>query len=419
MQQISQTWRRRTRLDEAARAVAPATSARPARAAGTDAHDAELSVHDSFAAAEAAWRKLEARDDAIMTPFQGFDWCRAWWRGAGPGRRPFIVIARIDAEVVMVFPLVIAGARLEPMAGALNDYNQPIIRADFLARLDARRGEALMADIAALARAEGAVMACHTKMPATLAGAVNPFVGERPVAYSASAHMVEITPDWEAFLTRRRSKSTRRRLNEKRRRLARKGKVRFARISEADERTRMVATILEWKSAQLVDSGGRNPFADPAIGAFLGQAASDGIIEVFALNLDDEAIAGGFGLARNETFILYQMAQKPGAHARQSPGLLLLTEMMRQASEDGRHVFDCSVGDEPYKLDWSTGRLELLNRIDGFSGAGHLKAAALRAALIAKGQIKATPRLFATLTAINRALASVAPATVYRRLNCT
>src|SRR5262249_25635873 len=93
-----------------------------------------------------------------------------------------------------------------------------------------------------------------------------------------------------------------------------------------------------------------------------------------------------------------------GELAKFGPGRAHLHELLRHAIDRGFRAFDFTVGDEPYKRDWSDTELKLYDYLAAATVRGWLVVAATAAFRRAKRIIKQTPALWRTFSKV-RALA--------------
>jgi len=83
------------------------------------------------------------------------------------------------------------------------------------------------------------------------------------------------------------------------------------------------------------------------------RAATAGWLRFTRLDWEGEPVAFHFGFSFAGTYLWY----KPSfavAHARRSPGEVLLRQLILAAADEGARVFDLGVGDEPFKRRFAT-----------------------------------------------------------------
>ncbi|WP_274427038.1 GNAT family N-acetyltransferase [Chelativorans sp. YIM 93263] len=355
--------------------------------------DIELSVAHDFEDVRESWRQLQR--SAVLTPFQSLEWAEAWYETIGR-KRGFnlrIVTAEKAGRVVLLLPLVISTnrrlKRLTWIAGQWNDYNVPVIDVSEYARFSHLSAAEFWREVGRLV--PEADLFCLPKQPREFGGRRNPFVLPGCLE-TDSAHAIALDCTWEDF-QERCSKSSRRRVRKKQNQLSRKGKVDYRLVEGAAERRQAVGLILKWKSDQLEARGARNPFEDREFSDFLQNLAEHWLnLQVHLLMLDGSPIAGVLALAEERSSIIYQMCFDP-AHERQSPGRLLLEEMMHKHIQDGKAVLDFGYGDEPYKVKLTDKRMPLYRGLRGFGLSGRVACFAEKQKLQVERFIKSRRRL--------------------------
>ncbi|MBL7589986.1 GNAT family N-acetyltransferase, partial [Escherichia coli] len=128
----------------------------------------------------------------------------------------------------------------------------------------------------------------------------------------------------------------------------------YRRAETADEAGRLLAAFFAQKSARFAGMGVSDPYADPAIRAFLTAAATgaEPAVELYALCLAESGrVLATFGGAVSERRFSGMMTAFDGDPeiARYSPGDLLLQHLVRDQTARGRQGFDLGVGEARYK----------------------------------------------------------------------
>ena len=114
----------------------------------------------------------------------------------------------------------------------------------------------------------------------------------------------------------------------------------------------VLRTCLRWKAAQAEADGYRHAFGQDWVAAVLADLICTdepplaGLLS--ALWLGDELAAVHLGM-RSATTFHYWLPAYDRAHARWSPGSLLLVHLLREAADRGLAVFDLGRGDNAYK----------------------------------------------------------------------
>lgn len=325
----------------------------------------KISIHDDFADVEALWRRFERVADC--TPYQTFDWLAAWQRHVGvcDGARPVIAVASFaDGEPAFLLPLAVepsgATRRLCWLGQDLNDYNAPILAKDFAQRVTPDRFVAAWREVRARIQREPALR--HgwiefQKMPPDVGGQANPFCHLAVAANPSGAHSAGLAGDWNQFYTDKRSSATRRRDRIKRKHLSAFGDISF--ITEADPRdiARTLQTLMQQKSRQFAHRGISDMFARPGWREFFVDVAVNPatrpIVHVSRVQIGEVCAAANLGLVFGGTYYHMVASYDEGEVSRYGPGALHLRELLAYAIGRGLRRFDFTIGDEPYKREWS------------------------------------------------------------------
>jgi CelD/BcsL family acetyltransferase involved in cellulose biosynthesis len=142
---------------------------------------------------------------------------------------------------------------------------------------------------------------------------------------------------------------------------------------------------------------------------FLGVAcdpAMSDLVHVSRLDVGSEMAAISVGLKYRGCYYLILSSYVSGALARFGPGRAQLQELMRYAIAEGFHQFDFTVGDEPYKRDWSDTEVMLQDYLAAVTVRGWLFVAILAVFRRLKRHIKQSPGLWRAFSRA-RALAGV------------
>ena len=333
---------------ESRMAEAPAWS-KASRIAGIDI------LHD-FAQAETIWRGLEHQQH-FSTPYQRFDFLEPWQRQVGKraGLLPFIVIA-YDGErrPLLLLPLVLShehGVRTACfMGGKHATFNMALWDRDFAA--DATRAD-LDALISAIrARSEADVLAL-TQQPLRWRDLRNPLalLPNQPCANDCP--LMIIVPDQPP--TARISSSFRRRLKGKERKLRTLPGYRYGVAITAAEIKRLLDAFFRIKPLRMAEQKLPNVFAEPGVEEFIRSAcmtplAGGGhVVDIHALECDDEVIAIFAGVADGHRFSMMFNTYTLSGSSRYSPGLILIRDIIDHYASRGYLALDLGIGSDDYK----------------------------------------------------------------------
>ncbi len=352
-----------------------ATGAYRAQEASDAPADLRLVLHDSLDEVEAPWRRFERVADC--TPFQTFDWLRAWQRqiGAPAGTRPLIAVASYpDGETAFILPLAVerkgTARRLCWLGQDLNDYNAPLLAADFSKRVGADGFRSAWAEVCARARRQPTLR--HDwieleKMPQTVGSQLNPFFHPPLADNPSGAHSTQLGSDWEKFYLAKRSSATRRRDRSKRKHLSEFGEIEFITCAEAGDARHTLEILMKQKGRLLAHKGIADIFARPGWRQFFLDIASDpanrALVHVSRVQIGEVCAAANLGLVFGDTYYHLLTSYDDGALAQYGPGSLHLRELLAYAIGRGLQRFDFTIGDEPYKLEWSDSALKLADYI--------------------------------------------------------
>lgn len=365
-----------------------------------------FSIHDRFESVEAEWRRFEQIADCV--PFQTFEWLQRWHRhiGTRQGVRPAIAVGSFaDGHTAVILPLAIdrcGGARRLCWLGQdLNDYNAPLLAGDFAPRIPADRFRALWKELRARMQRESLFR--HDwieleKMPEFVGNQLNPFFALALATNPSGAHVAELGGDWKEFYFAKRSSATRRRDRSKRKRLAEFGEIGFAVDTDPGNAKETIETLMAQKRRLFAQRGIRDMFERSGWREFFLDVASeaaplspsplgrDGRLEIHIGHTEFGAIRGAahLGVVFRDTYYHVLASYDDGPIAHYGPGALHLRELIANVIGLGLRRFDFTVGDEPYKLEWSDTHIKL----GDYAAAATLRGAPALARSIAQRRIK-------------------------------
>jgi CelD/BcsL family acetyltransferase involved in cellulose biosynthesis len=370
-----------------------------------------LEIHGELSAVEQEWKAFEQHAD--RTVFQSFDWLAAWQRviGAREGAVPAIVLGRDgDGEVLFILQFAIErhrlARRLTWLGWRLCDYNAPLLAQNFSDRMSAERFLRVWRDVTALLRSDPRFhfdLVDLQKMPESVGAQRNPFLdlaafGFQVLPHPSGAYVATLGRDWEGFYATKRSSQTRKKERKQLKHLAEHGEVRFVEVSEHDDITATLATLIDQKSRAFARMGVEDFFARPGYRDFFVAIATDPemreLIHVSRLDVGTTTAATNVGLKFRGCYYLILSSYDDGDLSRFGPGRAHLHELLRYAIDNGLQQFDFTVGDEPYKRDWSDTELRLYDHVAAVTLRGSLATAMTTAFRRTKRVIKQSPALW-------------------------
>jgi CelD/BcsL family acetyltransferase involved in cellulose biosynthesis len=386
----------------------PRAMARPAHHVAI----ARIDLYDDIATAAPDWDAIAA-GDALATPFGRRDWIALWQRhiGAPAGFRPLIAVARDEFdEPLFLLPFVMRSGALLTVAryfgGPHSQLNIGLWRRDAAAAVSA---EDLKAVFTTIAQRQGIDLFVLRNQPALWDGRANPLA---QLAHQSSPDDV-FRVDFEGLrgetaIKTRLKPALRGILKSKEKKLARLPGYRYFRAATAAEADRLLTAFLAQKAAHLKVQGVGNAFARPGVEAFLRSACietlADGTpaIELHALEGDGEVLAVMGGTASPQRFSSMFNSYTLTEHARWSPGLILISHLIRDCADRGIASYDLGAGFAPYKRYFCKTVDPLFDSLLAFSERGHVAAAGWRAWLAAKRRVKSSGPLWAVVRTLRR-----------------
>ena len=370
----------------------------------------ELAVYDNLAAVESIWREFES--SAECTAFQTFEWLSTWQRHIGARNEftPVIVVARATAgEIVFILPLALHCSGLVRQLVWLGsehcDYNAPLLAKDFAQRLGPRKFLALWRVTLRTLRASAQLRfdVVHLeKMPEAIRLQHNPMLALKTVLHPSGSYATPLAGSWDAFYAAKRSSSTRSRDRAKRRRLAEHGKLAFVTAKNDSEALATIEVIAKQKSAYFARLGIPNLFEQPGYLDFLKDFAGrpDGarLCHISELHVGSQVAAASFALTLGGRYYYVLSSYTGGELSRLGPGAVHLQELLRYAIDNHFAIFDFTVGDERYKLDWCEGTSPLHDHISAATLLGAVRIWPVVLFTTLKRTIKQTPTLWACYT---------------------
>lgn len=381
---------------------APSPSAAPALRRETETRLwARVIAGSDLAALEANWRALEA--DALVTPYQAYDWIRPFATTIGRAEGMDFHFVRVEdgqGALLALFPLVVTrrlGTRFAEFIGGKHaNYHMALYRPDFAEALDATAAQQLLKEIGAAIGGIDALFLIN--QPTAWQGIANPparlAAGQSP----SRAYKLALEPgDCDGTLRRSMSKHARKKMTTKRNRFAEFGPSELVRAHSDAEIGRVLDAFLAQKAARFAQLGLPDPFATPAIRAFLregalAQAGRSPAIELYSLDLSGRSVATYVGAVQGKRFSGMATSFDLGSEAaRTSPGEILLIELIKRKCQAGVTMFDLGVGEARYKTTICDDSDELVDTFVPLTARGRAYAGYSQAKRALKRRIKASP----------------------------
>jgi CelD/BcsL family acetyltransferase involved in cellulose biosynthesis len=324
------------------------------------------------------WKELMKRDPnrhIFSTP----EWNKTWWAEFKDDKELYILTMRRDGDIAALVPLYLkreAGKAILRFIGGidLTDYLGPICSME-------DRDPAAEATVEWLKDAPigwDEFDAHNLPVPFGFGEFLVDHADRRgfdiTLNQEDTSAVLVLPPSWEEYEGALDSKE-RHELRRKRRRLAREHPdVQMRSATEETLETDLKTFVEMHRGAE----GMKGHFMRPEIATFFERMAHAfmplGWLRLDLLEIGGSAVAATFGFQLERAFYLYNSAYEPEAR-RLSPGLVLVSELVKRAIDEGREQFDFLRGPERYKYQLGAEALPLNNvtilaEVAGSSGAG-------------------------------------------------
>lgn len=379
-----------------AAAMQSRTAESPARSKAS--RIAHVDLISDVAEAETAWRVLE-QPGHLFTPYQRFDLLAPWARlvGEREGARPFVVIGR-DAEhtPLALLPLALRqGHRVRTacfMGGKHTTFNMGLWNAEFAAQAVTADLDALFAPL----HDQVDVLAL-TQQPKRWHDQQNPFALLPQQSAINGCPLLAMEPGGPP--ASRISNSFRRRLKSKEKKFQTLAGYRYHLATTDADVTRLLDWFFRVKPARMAEQKLPNVFAEPGVEQFIRSAClaprGEGrVIDIHALECDDEVIAIFAGVADGQRFSTMFNTYTMSEHARYSPGLILMRYIIDRYAGRGYRSLDLGIGTDEYKRMFCKDDEDIFDSFVPLTSRGKLAAMAMSSLNHGKRLVKQNQMLF-------------------------
>ncbi len=350
----------------------------------TTSTDFSLSVHRTIPADWPGTNTLGGAQAHVFQLREFLDiWAATYGTAMGLDAR-YVEVRGSSGELVLRVPFAIETRRsLRVLTFAdqgCADYNAPILYPTTIEWTTERAAELWAAIEAALPTVD---MVELVKMPATVGSLVNPFRLLATEANPESAHGSNLLLAWKDIEETQAQLKT---LKRKARGLEKLGMVKFTIASNAAERQRILARLLDQKQRRYEDTKVPGFAENPSQKLFFEQAtevfSATGDLYLAALEVGDEIIATSWTVAVGKTIYELMIGFESGEWAKHSGGRILNLKFLEWAKAQGFAYVDHGIGDEEWKTENCDTHVPLGMLVAAHSGKGRRSLAA--AALLAK-----------------------------------
>ncbi|MCK1420666.1 GNAT family N-acetyltransferase [Bradyrhizobium sp. 180] len=331
--------------------------------------------------AEAVWRAFE-ESGHLFTPYQRFDLLGPWQQlvGKREGARPFVVIARdVEYRPLVLLPLSLRqahGVRTACfMGGKHTTFNMGLWNVEFAA-------QAVLADLDALFAPlrEHVDVLSLTQQPKRWHDQQNPFALLPRQSSVNGCPLLAMEPGGPP--ASRISNSFRRRLKSKEKKLQALAGYRYHLATTDADIVRLLDWFFRVKPARMAEQKLPNVFAEPGVEQFIRSAClarrGEGrVIDVHALECDEEVIAIFAGVADGQRLSMMFNTYTMSENARYSPGLILMRYIIDRCAERGYRSLDLGIGSDDYKRMFCKDDEDIFDSFVPLTSRGRLAAVAM------------------------------------------
>jgi len=376
-----------------AAAIDSRTAGVPTRSRASRIASVEI-LHDLIQA-EPIWRDFEDHQH-FLTPYQRFDLLSRWHRrvGARNNVSPLIAVA-YDAErrPLLLLPLVLqrsCGVCIASfMGGKHANFNMALWNRDFAAAATSADLDTL---VTALRARSGADVLALIQQPRRWRDLPNPMALLPNQASANGCPLMTIasgTPPAALI-----SNSFRRRLKGKERKLQALPGYRYGVAKTDAEIRRLLDVFFRIKPLRMAEQKLPNVFSEPGVEDFIRDAClapsanGDRIIDIHALECDEEVFAIFAGVADGHRFSMMFNTYTMSGNSRYSPGLILIRHIVDHYAGRGYLALDLGIGSDDYKRLFCKGEDPIFDCFIPLSARGKIAAAAMSVYNRAKHRVK-------------------------------
>lgn len=365
-----------------------------------------------------AWSDLEALAPASI--YQTLRWLKPWTEhvAAEQGLTPMFVLVRDEGALPLaLLPFGVrrkGGLRVaEFLGGQDSNANMGLFRPGTSFSAVDLRSILNQAAAASASRPDAFILG---NQPHAWGGVPNP-LRQLPHQPSPSyLHGAALAGDVAAYLASRQSSATRKKMRTKTKRLAEYGEVRFVRAMDEETGARLLSVLLAQKQERLAAMGLGGSGYSPGQRAFFAKACLTDIasgapaIELCGLMAGERVVGTwGGGVHQGRYHGMINSYDMDPAVADNSPGELLLAQVLSELGARGLDGFDLGVGEARYKETWCERVEPLFDTLHGVTPLGRAYCLVERARRRIKRAVKQNHWLWPRIVSLRKRLAGVRP----------
>ncbi len=369
-----------------------------------------VDVIRDMAQAEAVWRACET-SNYLATPYQRFDLLNAWQRHVGPHENytQFIVVARDrEGDPLLLLPFATRrenGANIARFLGGKHPtFNMGLWRRDFADSAVKDDLDIILSTIVA----NGVDVLALTQQPRRWGNVANPFLVYPSQLSPNDCPLMKLKPGGKP--EDNISSGFRRRLRGKERKLQTLPGFRYHLASSDEDIVRLLDVFFKIKPLRMATQNLPNVFAEPGAEDFIRAAClaktpgGDRAITIHALECDEETIAifaGADGLDRfSMMFNTYTLSE----NAKQSPGVVLVRDIIDYYAARNYEAFDLGIGSDDYKRQFCKDDEPIFDSFIALTSRGKFAALGMSSLTHAKRMVKQNPALMQMAQRLRAAL---------------
>jgi CelD/BcsL family acetyltransferase involved in cellulose biosynthesis len=278
------------------------------------------------------------------------------------------------------------------MGGKHTTFNMGLWNAGFAAQIGAADLDALLASLR-----EHVDVLSLTQQPTRWHDQQNPFAALPRQSSINGCPLLVMEPGGPP--ASRISNSFRRRLKSKEKKLQAVAGYRYHLATTDADVTRLLDWFFRIKPARMAEQKLPNVFAEPGVEQFIRSAClsprGEGrVIDIHALECDDEVIAIFAGVADGQRFSMMFNTYTLSEHARFSPGLILMRNIIDRYAERGYRSLDLGIGSDDYKRMFCKADEDIFDSFVPLTSRGKLAAMAMSSLNRGKRLVKQNQMLF-------------------------
>lgn len=347
---------------------------------------------------------------SVHGPCQHPVWVRAWVRETQADA--VIVTLRRDGDAVLKLALEVVGKgpfRIARFVGGNHANGNFAAMAQGPARPVSAAEGAGIARALRKARPDIDLVLLSRQSP-HFEGAANALSGLATMQSPNVSLAIDLDGGFEAVLARHNAPRKRKKFKYQFNRFKQAGGHRLIEADTPEEVERLIATFFELKGKSLLSKGIADAFAPAEIRAFFRALFREALAErrppflLHAVEVEGRTVAIN-GLSVTRETVVCEFGTYCSADPRNSPGYFIDYTNIQQACEQGKKVYDFSVGDEDYKRSWCDIETWQFETLLPLSPKGRALSLYERARAAAVHAVKSNHRLWALAKRLRARLA--------------